>query len=401
MAALLFISAAGTAALDIRDAGVLPGNPPDINRERLQAAIDRLSDFGGSLYVGPSKTPYHIESGIILRKNVSLRGASSVSPRGTSGPSLKSPVGSVFKITGREKPFITVESATAIEGIQFWYSEQATVNPDSIIQYPPTITMSKDKPVQGVFLNELTFYGEYTAMDFAAPEGRYCELITIKHCAGYPLGGTFIKISRCYDIPRILHCHVNPAVSRLFAGDYSKEIIDKVACRDTYAYIIEKTDNARLIDIFAFGVFGGIYLGPSTYGQLSDFNFDCVTVGIRKKGDGKFNRTWNISQGAIIANRGDCREEIHPVLVSGSGHLSLANVEAFSGHNQALTTIGSSHDFLKILPGSTCTVFLSGCRMQGYVSENPFTVPEGTKARIRASGCLSKDGSFFDYPKHP
>jgi hypothetical protein len=30
------------------------------------------------------------------------------------------------------------------------------------------------------------------------------------------------------------------------------------------------------MDVFTFGTYGGIYLGPATYGQLTNFNFDCV-----------------------------------------------------------------------------------------------------------------------------
>ncbi|HEY8397521.1 MAG TPA: hypothetical protein VIK80_06245, partial [Flavihumibacter sp.] len=55
-----------------------------------------------------------------------------------------------------------------------------------------------------------TFYSEYIAMDFNAVEEYPCELILIEQCYGYPLSGEFIRINFCYDIPRFLHCHVNP-----------------------------------------------------------------------------------------------------------------------------------------------------------------------------------------------
>ena len=78
-----------------------------------------------------------------------------------------------------------------------------------------------------------------------------------------------------------------------------------------------------------------MYLGPATYGQLSNFNLDCVTVGIHKLGDGTFNRNWQIAQGSIIANTGPKLEDIHPIIIEGQGHTALANVEAFSGGNPA------------------------------------------------------------------
>lgn len=374
--------------------GVLPSNSPQMNKTNLQKAIDSLTVSGGVLTVDPTETPYYLAGGIILRRNVSLVGVNAATPRGTCHPSKKQPVGSVFKITDRENVFITVESATQIKGIQFWYPDQAIRDPSAIIEYPATIRLSYDKSTQGVTLNNLTFYGEYLAMDFAAPENKPCELITIEHCYGYPLGGTFILIDRCYDIPRLLHCHVNPAVNRMFAGGYSKEIINKVISKKSFAYNIQHTDNAQLIDIFTFGTYGGIYLGNETYGQLTNFNLDCVTIGIHKSGSNTFNRNWQIAQGAIIANTGEAAEDIHPILIEGKGHTSIADVEAFSGHNGALKTLGLSFDFMKVTGKDKCTISLFGCRMRNYVADSPFTV-ENSNAIIQAVACIDKNENVF------
>jgi hypothetical protein len=78
----------------------------------------------------------------------------------------------------------------------------------------------------------------------------------------------------------------------------------------------------------------GSWLGPATYGQLTSFNLDCVTVGIHKTGDGTFNRNWQIAQGSIIANTGARVEDIHPIIDRRAGaHRVRTNVEAFSGGN--------------------------------------------------------------------
>jgi hypothetical protein len=374
--------------------GVKSENSPELNKQNLQRAIDSLSAFGGTIYVDPTDKPYHISGGLILRKNVSLTGANAATPRGTSHLTEKRPVGSVIQITDTSNAFITVESATQISGIQFWYSDQSINDPNKIIAYLPTIRVSYDKPTQGVTLRDLTFYGEYLAMDFAALEKRPCELITIEHCFGYPLSGTFIRIDRCYDIPRILHCHVNPSINRMFAGGFSKAVVDKVVSMRSFAYVIDHTDNAQLIDVFTFGTWGGIYLGPETYGQLTNFNLDCVAIGIWKKGNNNFNRNWMIAQGAIIANTGDKAENIHPFLIEGMGHTAISNVEAFSGGNGALTTVGKSYDFLKVAGNDKCTISLSGCRMRNYISDKPITV-ENPEALIQATGCIDKDEKAF------
>ncbi|MBN2137057.1 MAG: hypothetical protein JW720_04570 [Sedimentisphaerales bacterium] len=91
-----------------------------------------------------------------------------------------------------------------------------------------------------------------------------------------------------------------------------------------------------------------LYLGPATYGQLTNFNLDCVTVGIHKLGDSTFNRNWQIAQGSIIANTGKTIEEIHPIIIEGKGHIALSNVESFSGPNGALSTLNRSQDFLLV-----------------------------------------------------
>ncbi len=117
------------------------------------------------------------------------------------------------------------------------------------------------------------------------PVENACELMTFEHCYGYPLSGEFIRMDYCYDVPRILHCHVNPAAQRYIGGQYSRAVVDAVIAKKTFAYTINHTDNAQIIDLFTFGTYGGILLDSESYGQLTNFNFDCVAVGILKRGN--------------------------------------------------------------------------------------------------------------------
>ncbi|MBL7153508.1 MAG: hypothetical protein ISS79_07305 [Phycisphaerae bacterium] len=385
----------------IREFGVLPTNSAAINAANLQKAIDWAHRRGAALFVEPSEEPYPVAGGIVLRANVSLIGVHGPVGRGTRHPEKVQPVGSVFAIEDKEKVFITVEHSTQIRGIQFWYPKQTTRDPAKIIEYPATIQASKRKGAQGVTLSCLTFYGEFLAMDFNARRGAIVEQILFEHCYGYPLGGEFIRIDYCYDIPRILHCHVNPSNLRLFKGGYSRAVIDSVVARKTFTYGIDHTDNAQLMDLFTFGAYGGIYLGPATYGQLTNFNLDCVTVGIHKLGDGTFNRNWQIAQGSIIANTGQSVQEVHPLIIEGKGHTSLTNVEAFSGGNGALTTLNKSQDFLLVRGSDKLTITMMGCRMRNYVADKPLTV-RNPNAIIQAIGCIDKDENVFVYqPKRP
>jgi hypothetical protein len=301
----------------------------------------------------------------------------------------------VFRIEDETRPFITVEGATQLRGLQFWYPAQTLNDPTKIIRYPATIQVSRERSVQGVTLSCLTFYGEYLAMDFNARRQHPCEQILIEHCYGYPLVGEFVRIDYCYDVPRILHCHVNPANQRYFRGGYARSVIDAVVARGTFTFAINHTDNAVLMDLFTFGVYGGVYLGPATYGQLTSFNLDCVTVGIHKLGDGTFNRNWQIAQGSIIANTGPRLEEVHPIIVEGQGHTAISNVEAFSGGNGALTTLNQSQDFLVVRGQDRATVSLVGCRMRNYVADAPIHVLN-PKAMVRAVACVDKAERLFE-----
>ncbi|HQI77739.1 MAG TPA: hypothetical protein PK384_14605 [Candidatus Latescibacteria bacterium] len=371
----------------LTDFGVTPGGDPVKNAARLQEGIDWASPRGGALYVEPTDEPYRIAGGVILRQNVSLIGVHGPVGRGTRHPDRAQPVGSVFAIEDETSPFLTVEHATQVRGIQFWYPRQTADDASRIIPYPATIRVSPDTGAQGVTLSCLTFFGEYLAMDFAASPKCICEQILFEHCYGYPLGGTFIRIDYCYDIPRILHCHVNPANRRFIDGGHGKAVIDATMARKTFCYSIDHTDNAQLMDLFTFGTWGGIHLGPATYGQLTNFNLDCVAVGILKQGDQNFNRNWQIAQGSIIANAGAPLEDIHPLIVEGQGHTALANVESFSGHNGALTTLGQSQDFLLLRGNERLTVSMFGCRMRNYAAAEPVTV-QNPKAVVQAVACV-------------
>ncbi len=370
-------------------------NSAELNRDCLQAAIDWAAGRGAAVWVEPTDEPYPMAGGLVLRRNASLVGVHGPVGRGTRHPTKAQPVGSVFRIEDETQPFITVESATQIRGIQFWYARQTLRDPAKIIRYPATIQVSQERSAQGVTLSGLTFYGEYLAMDFNARREQICEQILVEHCYGYPLSGEFFRVDYCYDIPRVLHCHVNPANRRFIDGGYSKAVVDAVVGMKTFTYTVNRTDNAVLMDVFTFGAYGGVYLGPATYGQLTSFNLDCVTVGIEKHGDGTFNRNWQIAQGSIIANTGARVEDVHPILVEGQGHLALSNVEAFSGPNGALTTLNRSQDFLCVRGDKRLTVTLQGCRMRNYVASAPVTL-ENPKALVRALGCVDKDERLYE-----
>ena len=394
-------------AYSIQSFDVLPTNSPGVNKVRLQQAIDWASSRGAALYVDPVEGGYPVESGIVLKKNVSLVGVHGPTGRGTSHDGK--PTGSLFVIKDDYAPFITVQSATQIRGIQFDYPNQPVNDGSKIIAYPPTIQVAQNQGVEGVTLSCLTFYGAYFAMDFRANawfdangqlQGTPCEQILFEHCYGYPLGGQFIAIDYCYDIPRILHCHVNPAIMREFRGDYNASMIDAVCSNRNYTYWINHTDNAQVMDIFTYGNYGGIYLGAYTYGQMTNFNFDCVCNGVFKDGNTPFNRIWEVSQGSIIANASPdgLVENIHPFLVQGVGQISICNVDCFSARADAvtMTSQGQSWDFIKVQGSTWVIVTAVNCRMRNYASDSPVTLAN-PNAQVSLLNCSDKGGYLYNY----
>lgn len=384
-----------TDMVSIQEFGVLPANSPAVNKANLQKAIDWASASGAALYVTPVENGYPCDGGLVLRRNVSLVGAHGPTGRGTANVDKTGPTGSLFVIRDMANVFILCESATRISGIQFYYPDQTFTDGGRIKEYPTTIGMVSTSNVHGVTLRDLTFYGEYFAMDFRATTNR-CEQILVENCYGYPLSGRFIAIDKCYDIPRVLHCHVNPANQREFGRGFTKSVIDAVCLKRNYTYWFDHIDNLVLMDIFTFGAYGALYLGPSTYGQLTSFNFDCVNHGIYRSGDGARNRTWMISQGSIIANVGNAVENIHPIMIEGNGYTSLVGIEAFSGNNAALTNLGASNDFLYVGGGSELSVAVTNCRMAGYSSSSPIT-RLNRYSSVVCTSCVDKYGDFFEY----
>lgn len=83
------------------------------------------------------------------------------------------------------------------------------------------------------------------------------------------------------------------------------------------------------------------------------------------------------------------------LIIDGQGHTALSNVECFSGHNGALTTLGQSQDFLLVRGDRRLTVSLFGARMRNYAAADPITCTN-PNALVRAVACVDKDERPYD-----
>ena len=118
-------------AYSVQAFDVLPTNSAAENKVRLQNAIDWASARGAALWVEPVEGGYPVQSGIVLKKNVSLLGVHGPTGRGTVKDGK--PTGSLFVITDKTHPFITVQSASQIKGCQFYYPEQGFNDASKIV----------------------------------------------------------------------------------------------------------------------------------------------------------------------------------------------------------------------------------------------------------------------------
>jgi len=361
--------------ISVQQYGVLPTNTAAQNKTALQKAIDAAARKGANLYVTPCESGYKCDGGIILRGGVTLGGAK----------------GSIFVITDTQNPFISMESSSCIQGIQFSYPDQTCTDASKIKEYKPTLTLASGADVEGITARDLDFYGEYAAMDFRPSGGKKCGQLLIEDCFGYSLGGCFVAIGTCIDTPRILHCGMDSD----YMG-FTASVIDAVVAKAKWGFSLENTLGAILMDINVSGDHGGLWLGPQTSGQITSFSMDCVTIGIGRDGDSNDKRDWEISQGSINANVGAKSADIHPFLIQGMGHTSIAAVNACSDKSDVLDSFGKSFDYIDIEGDKELTVVMINCSMKHYEAAFPITINNGN-AKVRALSCVDDSGNFFDY----
>jgi len=387
--------------ISIETFGVKTTNPASVNTTNMQLAINWAASRGRALYVPATDKGYPMNGGLILKKNVSLIGTHSpTAGNGTVSEKKDHPVGSTFVITDTENAFMYLESATQISGIQFYYPNQGYKKAEDIIEYPPTLKLSQTSGPQGVTLTDLSFYGEYTTMDFLSVSTRPCEQILIQNCYGFPLSGIFVQLNYCYDIPRVLHSHIHMNNQEAFGKTYGKSVLDKIANSNNYAYWFNNIDNLVLMDISTDCSCGGVYLGGNTYGQLTQFSFTNVQCGIWRTSNSSFNRTWLIADGVIAPNVASKVDDVHGMIIMGvKSFTSLVNVSTYAATTDRLTNLGTYKDFAYIGGSSKLTVAMTGCSMEGFAGSQPITV-DNSSAQYRMTNC-NVNGSIVsaNYPQ--
>lgn len=339
--------------------GVAATNTAVANRTALQALIDTLSAANGGTII--LDQPLEMTSGILLKKNVKLRGNNDCSWKGP-GPvgggiatSGATPSGACLIIRDAAASAITLYSNTSVEGICIYYPDQAftATNPASVVAYPVAITNSN--PSQSMAVRRCTFVGEYAAMAFV--NGATGD-IEVDQCYGYPLGGSFLHIATCYDIPRITRCHVNPGSGTNFrqAVDgallpFTYELMDNVCATGNPTYRIVSTDEFSISNCFVFGSRRGLQVEGS-YGSVSQCNFDMVTVGVYYV-PGETKNYLSLTSCNFLLGGGEVTDRNAFYIDGGAtgGSLVATNCFARVGTNAVISSsaVAGANSFIKIV----------------------------------------------------
>ncbi len=161
----------------------------------FQKGFDALRETGGTLYVPAGY--YLLRGNLRVPTGVELRGVSE-SMHHTNG------VGSMILIEaghGREEdaPFLTMEAASGLFGLTFWYPEQ---DYNAVVPYPWAVRVEG----QDVYIRNVTFGNAYKGIDMMSCDcgGHYLDHV----CGCFLSRG--IAIGGSTKRSWVLNCHYNP-----------------------------------------------------------------------------------------------------------------------------------------------------------------------------------------------
>ncbi len=310
---LFFLSAAVIAAPQIapttfptKDVPIVDRifNPPPPDQDAstaLQAAIDELAKAGGGTIFIPVGH-VRIETPIILKEGVVLRGDSGVFP--------KRQLGTVFDIAcGKGQPngtpTIGMERGTGLRELTFWYPEQ---NASSPVPYPWTVYATAKNCGNNTTILNCVFLNPWKAIRIG-PEWN--ELHTIRNTIIYPFEtGVFLDFTT--DIGRL--------------DDLS--ILSPRYATNTYPDI-PNLANPKLDGIDSVG----IDIGRSDWEYIRHLHIDSMKTGVR------FRRGQKGTTNAVMAHSSitGCETSLEINAVNGVG-VSLYSCTLLASKHAVLTT---------------------------------------------------------------
>tara|TARA_R110000764_G_scaffold33431_1_gene74961 strand:- start:150 stop:2381 length:2232 start_codon:yes stop_codon:yes gene_type:complete len=159
----------------------------------LSAAATKLKNTGNVLSFVSGNMILNTDLGSIEVEGFIIEGPKTYAPvNDPSGSGNVTDYGAVFSITGiTNSPFL-IGRGGQIRGVNFWYPDQVTTSPPTV--YPTTLlfdyslTTVRGGNIQGVVIEDCTFYNPYTLMD-VGPSGT-----------GSSQGFTHFRNNKCYPL---------------------------------------------------------------------------------------------------------------------------------------------------------------------------------------------------------
>jgi hypothetical protein len=380
--------------LDVRRFGVLTSNSAAANATALQTAINYMNAFGGGVLLVNEAYPCNP---VILKSGVGLRGPfppfKGMPPaNGVAAGAGVTPAGGAFLITSSSASFLKLEGNNSVENLTFYYPSQNYNTYASRTNYPATIAPNSTG-LGYVNISGCTFVGSISCIDFYTAISASTTDIAVDLCYGYPLGGQFLALGTCLDIPRITRCHVNPGVGLPFLstngvtsaaglphGDNMIQQITHAANSSSGAFLIVGSDQITLAHCFVFGQRIGFHI-QDCYGSLTDCSSDTCGIGAyfstTTVGGSKYRQM--IVQGWITALalwNGDASAETQYGMVfdgNGTGSLNVVGAQFFaSGFTGAAPIVvsGSSTQRLNVANCFSTEVNSGGWTASGVSQTN-------------------------------
>jgi hypothetical protein len=346
----------------------------------IQATLDAAAACGGVAWLAPSPAFYRCQGTLTVPPNVTLRGGFGGMRRGHKLWNGDQPCGSVLYAYSPNN-FITMSHNSTVDGIEIFYPEQVTAGEPR--PYGWTIVIPRQQ--HGVTVRNVTCPNPYQFL-FAEADGLWVDGVQ-----GYPLYKG-IKLGRIGDVARVGNIQFNPNVLPRLDMSLRNWVQVHGSCLE-----IDGAEEFMVNNFFGYGYVCGIWFTghatqgelPGSYGSISNFGFDSVTVGILVGTKGVSGRQGvSLSNGRIIPFAGEVGARAGIKFVDDVGAdpgsnpaVSLTNVSFFGDHERSVW----------IGPRSGARLTMLGGQSTEY--RNEAVLVESPNAAVRLIGVRTFNGS--------
>jgi len=372
------------SVFDITTYGAVAGTaekPPERDSSRaVAAALSAAGKAGGGIVYAPAGV-YRIEQGLVIPKNVELRGSFVGQHYGNSTHR-----GTQFYVTAGKNneasaPFVTMSPESGVAGFTVYYPEQGfTDDPNAaaelrLVKYPPTV-----RTAPGVVVRDLAIVNAWTAID--ALTVRSDGLVVSDVTGGAIAVGVALGHGTTGGVVRDVHFNYTGWVGQ---GKYTNHprgddwdksttcgMMADFTTRVTKGFLFADAKDVQLHSCFAIMVAEGVslerdpYTGKDFKGRTWGFAFDANTNGIVGHKGSSAHAAFIAAMGVFSRQQGGYTVWTEPGFM---GSVALLNSEIWSGRSRIVNLAGGK---------TILSQFLSWCCYEGVVKSGATLQVAGT-----------------------